>query len=62
MNNKQNNKELYEQQGKGKNEKLYEQQKSQELNNPIIYSGDAKDLTALLIYNPNPAIKDLLQK
>ena len=27
----------------------------------MIYSGDTKDLSAILSYNPNPAIKDLLQ-
>ena len=58
--------ELNEQQGKGKNEELYEQQEQQgkgkELNNPMIYSGDTKDLSALLSQNPSPAINDLLQK
>ena len=54
--------ELNEQQGKGKNEELSEQGKCQELNNPMIYSGDNKDLFALLSHNPSPAIKDLLQK
>ena len=28
----------------------------------MIYSGDTKDLSALLSANPNPAIKELLQK
>ena len=28
----------------------------------MIYSGDTKDLSALLSTNPNPAIKELLQK
>ena len=28
----------------------------------MIYSGDTKDLSAILSHNPNPAIKDLLQK
>ena len=28
----------------------------------MIYSGDTKDLSALLSNNPSPAIKDLLQK
>ena len=28
----------------------------------MIYSGDTKDLSALLSHNPSPAIKDLLQK
>ena len=52
-----------EQQGKGKNEELYEQQeKGKELNNPMIYSGDTKDLSALLFHNPSPSIKDLLHK
>ena len=32
------------------------------INNPMIYSGDTKDLSALLSKNPNPAIKELLQK
>ena len=63
--------ELNDQQGKGKNEELYEQlEKGKELNNPMIssdkvqasYSGDTKDLFALLSHNPSPAIKDLLQK
>ena len=44
---------------------LYEQQKQQikgiELNNPMIYSGDTKDLSALLSHIHSPAIKDLLQ-
>ena len=57
---------MNEQQGKGKNVELYEQQEQQgkgkELHNPMIYSGDTKDLSALLFHNPNPAIKDLLQK
>ena len=57
--------ELNEQHGKGKNEELYEQQeqqgKSKELNNSMIYSGDTKDLSALLSHNPSP-IKDYLQK
>ena len=62
---------MNEQQGKGKNEELYEQQgllnsplnvKNNKLNNPMIYSGDTIDLSALLSYNPNHAIKDLLQK
>ena len=35
-------------QGKGKNEELSEQLKGQELNNPMIYSGDTKDLSLLL--------------
>ena len=37
-------------------------QKKVELNNPMIYSGDTKDLFALLSHNPSPAIKDLLHK
>ena len=53
---------MNDQQGKGKNEELSEQVKGQELNNPMIYSGDTKDLFALLSHNPSPAIKDLLQK
>ena len=28
----------------------------------MIYSGDTKDISALLSHNPSPAIKDLLQK
>ena len=53
---------MNEQQGKGKNEELYEQQvKGKELNNPMIYSGDTNDLSALLSHNFSPAIKDLLQ-
>ena len=36
--------------------------KRKELNNPIIYSGDTKDLSVLLSHNPSPVIKDLLQK
>ena len=36
--------------------------KGQELNNRMIYSGDTKDLSALLSHNSSPAIKDLLQK
>ena len=57
------NEELYEQQGKGRNEELYEQQeKFEELNNPMIYSGDTKDLSALLSHNCSSAIKDLLHK
>ena len=28
----------------------------------MIYSGDTKDLSALLSHNPSPAITDLLQK
>ena len=55
--------ELNELQGKGKNEELYEAlEKGKELNNPMIYSGDTKDLSALLSHNPSPAINDLLQK
>ena len=53
---------MNEKQGKGKNEELSEQVKGQELNNSMIYSGDTKDLSALLFHNPSPAIKDLLQK
>ena len=54
---------MNEQQGKGKNEELYEQpEKGKELNNPMIYSNDTKELSALLSHNPSPAIKDLLQK
>ena len=34
----------------------------QQLNNPIIYSGNTKDLFLLLSKNPNPAIKELLNK
>ena len=50
---------MNEQQGKGKNEELYEQQgKGKALNNPMIYIGDTKDLSALLSHNPSPAIKD----
>ena len=52
---------MNEQQGKGKNQELYEKEKGQQLNNPMIYSGDTKDLSALLSHNPNPAINDLLQ-
>ena len=59
---KKNITEFNEQQGKGKNEELSEQVKGQELNNPMIYSGDTKDLSALSSHNPSPAIKDLLQK
>ena len=59
---KKNITELNDQQGKGKNDKLDEQGKGKELNNPMIYSGDTKDLSALLSHNPSPAIKDLLQK
>ena len=60
---KKNITELNKQHDKGKNEELYEQQgKGQELNDPMIYSGDNKDLSALLSHNPSPAIKDLLQK
>ena len=32
------------------------------INNQMIFSGDTKDLSLLLSKNPNPAIKDLLQK
>ena len=54
---------MNEQQGKGNNEELYEQQeKGKELNNPMIYSGDTKDLSAFVSHNPSPAIKDLLQQ
>ena len=53
---------MNEQQGKGKNEDVSEQGKGQELNNPMIYCGGTKDLSALLYHNPSPAIKDLLQK
>ena len=54
---------MNEQQRKGKNEELYELQKNgKELNNQMIYSGDTKDLSALLFYNPSFAIKDLSQK
>ena len=69
---KKNITELNKQQGTGRNKELYEQQggllnspprvKYQDLNNPMIYSGDTKDLSALLSHNPSPAIKDLLQK
>ena len=53
---------MNEQQGKGKDKELYEQpEKDQELNNPMIYSGDTKDLSALLFHNPSPASKDLLK-
>ena len=54
--------ELNELQGNGQTEELYDQGKGQELNNQIIYSGDTKDLSALLSHNPSPAIKDSLQK
>ena len=32
------------------------------INNLMIYSGDTKDLSALLSTNPNPALKELLNK
>ena len=58
---KKNITELNDQQGIGKNEELYQQpEKGKELNNPMIYSGDTIDLSALLSHNPSPAIKDLL--
>ena len=67
--------EMNEQQGKGKNNELHNSlpdmtilsdkvQASSETKkkNPMIYSGDTKNLSALLSKNPNPAIKQLLQK
>ena len=32
------------------------------INNPIIYSGNTKDLSLLLCQNPNPVINELLNK
>ena len=47
----------------GKTVELDEQQgKNQELNNPMIYSEDTKDLSVLLSHNLSPAFKKLLQK
>ena len=58
---KKNITESIKQQRKEKNKDMYEQQgKGQELNNRMIYSGDTKNLSALLSYNPSFAIKDLL--
>ena len=70
--------ELNEQQGKEKIEASLEPQQSikpyralsverniieeEKVNNPLIYSGDTKDLSLLLSKNPNPAIKELLQQ
>ena len=55
--------ELRQQQGTKQNKELYDQQgKGQELNNLMINSEDTKDLSALLSHNPSPIIKDLLQK
>ena len=51
MNNTKKNEELHEQQDKGK-----------ELNNPMNYSGDTTDLSALLSHNPSPANKDYYNK
>ena len=73
---KKNLTEMNEQQVKGKDNELLNSlsdmiissDKNQvsledkKINNPIIYSGDTKDLTALLSKNPSPAIKELLQK
>ena len=75
---KKNITELNEQQGKGKIEGSLEPQPSikpyralsvernmleeEKVNNPIIYSGDTKDISLLLSKNPNPAIKELLQQ
>ena len=59
---KKNITELNEQQGKGKNEELDDQGTGKELNNPMIYSNDTKDLSALLSHNPSSVIKNLLQK
>ena len=57
---------MNEEQRKGNNEELYEHQeqqgKSKELHNPMIYSGDTKDLSTLLSHTPSLAINDLLQK
>ena len=50
---------LNKHQGKRKKEELYELLlKYKELNNPMIYSGYTKDLSALLSHNPSPAFKD----
>ena len=36
--------------------------KNKKINNPMIYSGDTKDLSALLSKNSSPALKELLNK
>ena len=60
---KKNITQLTRQPGKKRTVELDEQHgKGKELNNPMIYSEDTKDSSALLSHNSNPAIKDLLQK
>ena len=68
---------MNDQQGKGKIDNELHNSLSdmtitedKKINNPMIssdkvqasYSGDTKDLSALLSTNPNPAIKELLQQ
>ena len=58
---------MNEQQGKGKHNELHNSfsdmtiSEDKTINNPMIYSGDTKDLSSLLSKNLNPAIKELLQ-
>ena len=73
---KKNLTEMNEQQGKGKDNELHNSlsdmtissnkvqasSDDKKINNSMIYSGDTKDLSALLSKNPNPAINELLQK
>ena len=68
--------EMNEQQGKGKDnelhnsfsnmtmssDKIQSSSNNTKINNPMIYSGDNKDLSALLSKNPSPALKELLNK
>ena len=68
--------EIDEQQGKGKSNELHNSlsdltissdkilasTEDKKINNPMIYSGDTKNLSALLSTNPNPAMKELIHK
>ena len=66
--------EINEQQGKGKelynsfsnmtmsSDKIQASSNNTKINNPMIYSGDTKDLSLLLSKNPNSVIKELLNK
>ena len=66
--------EINEQQGKRKelhnsfsnmtmsSDKIQASSNNTKIKNPMIYSGDNKDLSLLLSKNPNPVIKELLNK
>ena len=64
--------EMNEQQGKGKENELHNSLSDMTIsdrsmiddkkNDPMIYSGITKDLSALLSENPNPPIKELMHK